>query len=124
MEGETLLDITAITDITNAYDQTNLSSEMDVQATVNETDEAFNGLGCIISIMYHTAIGANVLSEVDVPHKNHVTFRHRIQVELHQKAGSFCVNSDTANWVHIMVIVQKQTNEQTKKTRTSEIRMM
>lgn len=51
---------------------------MDVQTTVNETDEAFNGLGCMKSIMYHTAIGANVLSGVDVPHKTHVTFRDRI----------------------------------------------
>lgn len=46
---------------------------MDVQTTVNESDEAFNGLGCIKSIIYHIGIGPNVLSEVHVPHKTQLS---------------------------------------------------
>lgn len=81
---------------------------MDVQTTVNESDEAFNGLGCIKSIIYHIGIGPNVLSEVDVPHKTQLTLRDRIQTELHQMAQSFGVNSDTIDWVNSMVTVLKQ----------------
>lgn len=54
---------------------------MDVQATVNETREIFNGLGCIKSIIFCIAIGTDTLSEVDVPCKTQVSLNDGIQVK-------------------------------------------
>ena len=48
---------------------------MDVQTIINESDGVFNRLGCIKSIIYHTAAGPSVLSELDLPHKTKLTQR-------------------------------------------------
>lgn len=91
---------------------------MKIQTTVNESDEVFNRLGCIKSIIYHIAIDPSVHSKVDVPHKTQLTLRDRIQTELHQMAQSFGVNSDTTDQVNSMVTVLNNK----KVMRTLEIR--